>query len=614
MLTIYDYIVIGFYFVFIMALGVVFKKFNKGSKDYFAGGQRMCWWLLGGSLFISNFSCWTFTGASGIARKYGILILYIYAMDVIGYIVGYIWFASRLRQMRLITAMDGIRRRFGKVNEQFFTWFNVIRAPLGGGVWLMGLAVILATVFDMPKNPIIIITGLAVLIMAMMGGNWAVAASDFIQLLLLMTISVVTAVMCIVKLGGIGPFFDQLPPDTFQIFYPLGEIRYDWLFLAAGLFGGILLRNNMMTAAKYVSARDSKHAKKAALLPLVGYTILPILWFVPAWASHTLVPDLMQNTTFAHPEEASYIATAMVVLPQGLLGLLVVGLFAATMSSMDTAFNKNAGFIVCNFYRDILRPKAKDKELYLAGQIATALSGALVITVALLLANVGKISIFDSYLYFGVLIGPGAAVVFLLGMFIKRTPPWIAWVTTLSSMLIASFLFLGLRADWMAEILRPQIAGTFLAPAYEYVLKNPFWMGGLIIFPCSVIIYLTSMKFYRPEKYPEYVEEVDKLFVDMNNPIDFDKEIGEENDNSAQQAKTLGGLSLVYGGFILLLVFIPNPWSGRLAIALCSLIMLLVGGFLYFVGTKAKKVDVKEEDNDGQPEVGLSEIEPEPKV
>ena len=120
MLSFYDYIVIVFYFVFIASLGFVFKKFNKGSKDYFAGGQRMCWWLLGSSLFISNFSCWTFTGAAGIAYKYGILVMYVYLMDVIGYIVGYVFFASRLRQMRLITAMDGVRRRFGKGNEQFF--------------------------------------------------------------------------------------------------------------------------------------------------------------------------------------------------------------------------------------------------------------------------------------------------------------------------------------------------------------------------------------------------------------------------------------------------------------------------------------------------------------
>ena len=41
MLSVYDYVVIAFYFVFVMSLGFVFKRFNKVTKDYFAGGQRM---------------------------------------------------------------------------------------------------------------------------------------------------------------------------------------------------------------------------------------------------------------------------------------------------------------------------------------------------------------------------------------------------------------------------------------------------------------------------------------------------------------------------------------------------------------------------------------------
>jgi solute:Na+ symporter, SSS family len=700
MLTIFDFIVIGFYFVFVMSLGFVFKRFNKGSKDYFAGGQRMCWWLLGGSLFISNFSCWTFTGAAGIAYKYGILIMYVYLMDIIGYIIGWAFFATRLRQMRLITAIDGVRRRFGKINEQFFNWLSILRAPLGGGVWLLGLSIILTTVFvdhsdldskptevkisamltllearkpweieaakksgddkegklvlairqdfektktlgqkqwasllrvmvtykkyipeqlelnarkfgystDMReavakqksmstnKNWIIVITGFTVLIMAMLGGNWAVAASDFIQLLLLMTITVVTAIVALVKVGGVTSFFNQLPDDSFQIFYALGEIKYDWLFLISMVLGSILLRNNMMTAGKYIAARDTRHARLSTLIPLVGYAVLPVLWFIPVWASYTLVPSLMTDYkgVVGNPEEMSYIATAMAILPQGLLGLLVVGLFAATMSSMDTSFNKNAGFIVCNFYRDILRPNAPDKELFLAGQIATAVSGGCVILVALLLANWGKISIFDSYLYFGAFFGSGSAVAFLLGMFVKKTPPWVAWSTALLSIILSTLLFYILRADWMAELLRPEIAGTFLSPVYEYIITNPFFMTNMIITPLCIGYFFLSRKFYKPNHYPKYVESVDSLFKDMKTPVDFDKEIGAENDNSNQQAKTLGILAVVYGTFILSLVFIPNPMSGRLAILGCASIMIGVGAFLWYKGQDEDKGSVSE--------------------
>lgn len=690
MLTIYDYLVIGFYFVFLMSLGVVFKHFNKNSKDYFAGGQRMCWWLLGGSLFISNFSCWTFTGAAGIAYKYGILVMYVYIMNVLGYIIGYLFFATRLRQMRLITAIDGVRRRYGRINEQFFNWLSILRAPLLGGVWLFGLAVILTTIFvdtagDLKSKPapakisailsllehnkpwekiaakksgaardakllpairedfstsgnlsdrqwnsllkllvtfkaympdiehqaklngfsedirdmdeqqrsavvnrnwIIIITGCTVLIMAMLGGNWAVVASDFIQLLLLLSITTVTAVLALVKLGGIGPFFKQLPPGSFKIFYSLGEIKYDWLFLLSMVLGTILIRNNIMTAGKYIAARDSRHARLSTLIPLIGYAVMPLIWFIPVWAAHTLVPGLMSEYrgVIGNPEEMAYIATALKILPQGLLGLLVVGLFAATMSSMDTSFNKNAGFIVCNFYRDILRPQASDRELYLAGQVATAFSGGCVILVALLLANFGNISIFDSYLYFAAFFGTGSAVAFLLGMFVKQTPPWVAWSTSLLSIFLSVMLFVVLRSEWMGTLLAPHIAGTFMQPLMGYIHSNPFFMTNMIVSPVCIAYFLLSRKFYRPERYPSYVASVDKLFKDMNTPVDFASEIGEERDNSSQQAVTLGTLALIYGGGMLLLVLIPNPLSGRLAILGCAAIMLGVGVLLVSAG------------------------------
>ncbi len=685
MISVYDYIVIIFYFLFIISLGFVFKKFNKGSKDYFAGGQRMCWWLLGGSLFISNFSCWTFTGAAGIAYKYGILILYVYVMDVAGYIIGYAFFATRLRQMRLITPIDGVRRRYGKISEQFFNWLSIFSAPLAGGAWLLSLALILTTVFCRPdqlvtkpeavkaaaliafidsqnlkgkavgqdkrvkesitiyqairktfeqhhaispkqwgnllksslvfekyldglnqnaanngyldelnrardaqkkmasrKNWIIILTGITVLIMALLGGSWAVAASDFIQLLLLMTISVTTAVLALIKVGGITAFFNQLPEHFFNIFYPLGSIKYDWLFLASTVIGSILLRNNMMTAGKYISAKDSEHARKSTLIPLIGYALLPPLWFIPVWAAPTLLPNLISDFTgiVSHPEEMSYIAIAMKLLPQGLLGLLIVGLFAATMSSLDSAFNRNAGLIVCNFYRDILRPEASDRELFAAGQLATVFSGSCVIAVALLLANFGNISIFDTYLYFGAFVGSGPAVIFLLGMFMKRTPPWSAWVTVVFSIAISYLLFGYLRQDSTAAWLRPMLKGTSMLSIYDYVRSNPFFIPNLIVTPlCFLFFYLTGF-FYKKEKLSGFSESVDKLFKDMNTPVNFNEEIGAENDNSKQQAVILGTLSVIYGAFIFLLLFVPNNLSGKIAIFSCSFVMLLIGALL----------------------------------
>lgn len=584
MLTHWDYVVIVFYFLFIGSLGFVFRHFNKDSANYFAGGQRTCWWLLGGSMFISNFSSWTFTGAAGIAQKYGVLIFYVYLMDILGYIIGYVWFATRLRQMRLITNMDGVRRRYGKFNEQFFTWYSMLQGPLIGAVWLYSLSMILSIAFDISQNPVILATGATVLIMALLGGSWAVMASDFIQLLLLMCISVITAGLVLVKVGGMGAFIQQIPQTHYQIFFPLGSIQYDWLFLLSTVIGGVLMRNSIMTAGKYIAAKDSRHAKLAALVPLIGYALLPAFWFIPPLAVFTLVPDFAtQYGAFDHPEEASYIAVAMAVLPQGLQGLLIVGLFAATMSSMDTSFNRTAGIIVKNFYVSILRPLATDKEQLMAGQIATVICGVIVTGVALLLANVGNISIFDMYLYIGALFGTGSSIVFLMGMFIKRTPAWVAWSCTLLGSALSYSLFVILRGQTAQDWLIPALADwPNLLAVYKYILAAPYFMTNMIVAPVCVVFFLLSMKCYKRGRHPAYDEHVDKLFADMNTPVDFEKEVG--SDNSKHQARTLGGLSLVYGIFILTLVLIPNPMVGRVTIVFCASVMLLFGWLLWRAG------------------------------
>jgi len=76
------------------------------------------------------------------------------------------------------------------------------------------------------------------------------------------------------------------------------------------------------------------------------------------------------------------------------------------------------------------------------------------------------------------------------------------------------------------------------------------------------------------------VQRVDNFFQRMETPVDFHKEEGAGND--AQQYRTLGLMSLIYGSFISLLVLIPNSPRGHLGMLTCAATMLSVGGLLYW--------------------------------
>ncbi|MEN9402362.1 MAG: Sodium/glucose cotransporter, partial [Verrucomicrobiota bacterium] len=61
MLSTFDYIVVLFYLLFLASIGWFFRHSGKDSSEYFRGGGKMSWWMVGASGFMGAFSAWTFT-------------------------------------------------------------------------------------------------------------------------------------------------------------------------------------------------------------------------------------------------------------------------------------------------------------------------------------------------------------------------------------------------------------------------------------------------------------------------------------------------------------------------------------------------------------------------
>jgi len=581
MLSIYDTLIIGAYLVFLGATTWAFRRFNHGSKDYFAGGFRMTWWLLGASSFISNISCWLFTGAANIAYTYGILIFGFYAIDVLGFLVSYLWFAEKFRQLRVVTAMDAIRLRFGRANEQFFTWLGILSSLGLASVWMISLSIVLSSAFRLPPTQVISVTGAVVVFISVLGGNWAVAASDFIQLLVLLGVTAVASVLTIVRVGGVRPFLAQIPPDHWRFFHPAGSIPYDWLYLATGFLSATYMKNSVMNAAaKYIAAKDSVNARKSALVPLIGYVVMPIIWFIPPLAAFTLVPDLRSHALMAVPGEAAYIEVVLKVLPRGLVGLLIAGMFSATIASMDVALNKNAGFFVKNFYQPLLRPSAADRELVFAGELATVVFGILITACAFVMVTGSRVSLFDIFLYMGAYLGVPLAIPMFLGMLVDRVPPWSGWATTLFGMLATAFFYLFAPTGAGHAMLQPALGDSI----YAYMITNKFVITSLVAVPLTMLFFFATKLFYKPFVGSAFERSSEVFFERIATPVDFDQEVGQ--DNTADQARVLGRIAVMYGAFITCLLLIPNPWLGRAGILACALLMWGVGGGLLYLARR----------------------------
>ncbi len=568
-MTPYDHAVIAFYFLFMLLMGWLSSRFIKNTSDYFRGGGQMLWWLVGSGAFMTQFSAWTFTGAASKAYAEGWPIFVIFFANAVGFFLNAAYFAARARQMRVITAIQAVRIRFSKANEQVFTWLQIPLGTLYAGIWLNGLCVFLAAAFGFDLESTIIVTGLVVVAMTLLGGSWAAISGDFIQMLILMPVTVVAAFLALREVGGVPAFIDRLPAGHLDI-GAMFDSPLMLLWVVAILIKQFISTNNMLDASRYLCVKDGSHARRAALLAGSLFLIGPVVWFIPPMAASILHPDLgAVFPSLKNPSEGAFLAISMSTMPAGMIGLLLCGILAATMSSMDSGLNKNAGFFVKNFYHTVLRPHAPERELVKAGKITTGILGALVILAGINFSRLENLGLFDLMLRFGTLVAVPYTIPLVLSVIVKRTPSWSGWSTVIVCLAVSLLTTHYLDARWLAQAL--DLARPLTATEANY------WAIAIGLFLnviAGVAWFLGTMAFWKHAPADER-QRIEAFHERMLTPVDFEAEEGANSDHA--QARLLGNLALAYGGFIVLLALIPNPTTGRLAFVFCGGVVALVG-------------------------------------
>ncbi|TVU71199.1 sodium:solute symporter family transporter [Cobetia crustatorum] len=565
-----DTAVIGIYFLFLIAIGWLFRTFTSTTSDYFRGGGNMLWWMVGATSFMTQFSAWTFTGAAGKAYNDGFAVAIIFMANAFGYLMNYLYFAPRFRQLRVITVIQAIRQRFGSVNEQVFTWSSMPTSIINAGIWLNGLAIVTSGLFGYDMETTIIVTGLVVLFMSVTGGSWAVIASDYMQMVIIMAVTITCAVVAIIKSGGPAHIVQDFPVD----FLIGGDMNYLSLFALWGFFIFVKqfsITNNMLNSYRYLAAKDSKNARKAGLLACVLMTMGPFIWFMPSWfmASEGIDLFAMYPEAGAKAADFAYMSFVSLYMPAGMLGLLVAAMFAATMSSMDSGLNRNAGIFVKNFYEVILRPKASEKELLLMSRLSSTVFGLVIIGFALFINSLKGLSLFDAMMYVGALIGLPMTIPGLLGFFIRKTPDWAAWATLVVGGLVSYLVGFVMTPDF--------VVSTF---GLDSDLTSREWSDTKVavgIMAHTVItagFFALTTLFYRGLS-EEREAEVDTFFTNRDTPVISDDDEHRSVDN--RQRNILGYLILVAGLGVMLMFLVPNPFWGRMVFVLCGGIVVAIG-------------------------------------
>lgn len=576
-----EYMVIIGYVVLIIVVGIVFKKFSSDTDDYFKGGSKGSWWLVGSSAFMSAFSAWTFTGAAGVAFESGFSVMIIFLGNAFGFFLNFLFLGPWLRQMRVTTFPEAIAKRFGETTRNFYALYEVPIRILYSAMALYGLGIFCSAVFGYNIYQVILVCGFLVLFYAATGGRWAVMATDFLQGLILVPLTVIIAWLCVSELGGINAMFEKIEAQGLSEEFSMINSAtlfggaYTWGWASAMVTKGFLVFNSMYAGPRYFSVKDGREARKAAILASVLFLVGGLIWFLPPITARLLFAEDVMALGISKPAEAAYAIASVKLLPVGLIGLIVVAILTATMSSMDTGLNTNVAIIIKDIYPKLShrlkwQPRS-ETELLRYGRLLTWLMGVLVISLALYLAQQKGKGIFEIMLDIGALLMAPIQIPLMWGLFIRRTPPWAALFSIACAGAVSLVAFLDVPLSTFG--FSPDATWTFQAKFFSVLGAGS--LGFLLSIP------------FAPAKDSPHRNMVDSFITTMKTPVDFQSEIGAGNDLA--QLKIIGRFGAAIAVFIGLMLVIPNPSSGRMAIAALAIIIGSVSAVMIRAGSAGVK-------------------------
>ena len=432
-----DWVLLGAYLVFTLVLGLWLARRNSSEDDYFLAGRSLNGWLSGASMAATTFSIDTPLYVAGLVGSRGLA-------------GNWEWWSFGLAHVAMAVVFAPLWRRSGVLTDAAFTelryggpaaaWLRGIKAFLlalpvnciGIGYAFLAMRKVVEALGIVEGKPLfaglsdtvwlLMVVAAMVLLYTVAGGLWAVVVTDGIQLLLALGGALAVAVVAVQAVGGMDQLLSQLEAlDRPEL---LSLLPWQWNGNGVSWIEGSGISFSMFTAylalqwwsfrrsdgggefiQRMLATRDEQQARLAGWVFLVvNYLVRSWLWIVVALAALVLLPagaDL----------ELGYPALAVQLLPPVALGLVVISLVAAFMSTVSTSVNWGASYLTHDLYQRFVRPSAGSRELLLVGQLTTVLLLVLGVITALISDSIGTV------FRLVIAIGSGPGVVLVLRWF-----------------------------------------------------------------------------------------------------------------------------------------------------------------------------------------------------
>ncbi|MFR7746712.1 MAG: sodium/proline symporter PutP [Eggerthellaceae bacterium] len=434
------------YFMVVVIIGFIYaKKSNQSTENYFLGGRRLGPWLTALSAEASDMSGWLLMGLPGIAYFMGASSAIWTAIGLaLGTYLNWLLISKRLRKYsqvanNSITLPDYFSNRFHD-NKNILMTIAALVILLFFSIYVGSCFVtcgkLFATLFGLDYSTMMILGAIIVFLYTFVGGYLSVCTTDLIQGSLMVCALVIVFVGSVTAAGGVDntvaflqsipgflsgtqvatPILDangnQVIENGLPLFGEAGE--YGIVTIISGIAWGLGYFGMPQVLVRFMSATHSYELTKSRRIATV--------WVIVSLASAVsigLIGRAVIPTEFLTQSAAEniFVVLSNMLLPSFMCGLVVSGIFAASMSSSSSYLLISGSAIAENIYRGILKKDATDAQV----MIVTRITLTVILIFGIIIALDPNSSIFQvvsfAWAGFGASFGP----LMIMSLYWRRT-------------------------------------------------------------------------------------------------------------------------------------------------------------------------------------------------
>jgi SSS family solute:Na+ symporter len=423
-----DFVVLVGSVLGVTAFGIWIARKEENTTDYYLAGRSIAWWAVAGSIFGTNISSHHMVGMMGAGLKEGFAQANFEFGAIFGLMMLCYFFLPFYRRMGVYTLSEYLGRRFDERSRLVYSITNMafLLIQMVGTLILGALTIETLTAGSQYaisyEASVWLLAGFAAAYTGF-GGLKADVFNDVVQSVLLLIGGGMLAVLAIwhPNVGGISGLLEK-QPEKFHVFFDASHPELPW----SGVLSGLMVLHlyywgtNQFIVQRTLGARSDWDARLGTIVAGFFKLLIPFLCIVPGMAAGYILaidPATESDTAFAG------LTRALLPSGYGLVGVVMAGLVAGILSTIDSMMNSTATLFTFDIYKKHIQPGASEMRLVWVGRMAMML---MVVVAVWLSIYYGKArgGIFNTMADYNAYLVPGVIVAYVAGIlqpFVTRT-------------------------------------------------------------------------------------------------------------------------------------------------------------------------------------------------